>query len=262
MKPKKSIFLRELTYYLDHLLRLSDWKDDPSNNGLQWEGNEMVSKAAFAVDASQETFQMAVEQGAEILFVHHGISWGGGTKRFTGLMGKRLEYLANHRLSLYAVHLPLDANPEFGHNVCLCRMIGLENLVPFGTYHGKKIGFFGILPTPKTVKTISAELHAALKCTHDPRFMGNVLKKCRKIGVISGGGAWPELFEECLDDGIQCLITGEATHESFHPAKEAGTAVVSLGHYHTETVGVRSVMELVEDKFGIDTIWIDYPTKY
>ena len=58
--------------------------DDVSNNGLQIAGPSDVTKVAFAVDASLESVKAAAACGAQLLVVHHGISWGGGIRRLTG----------------------------------------------------------------------------------------------------------------------------------------------------------------------------------
>ena len=58
--------------------------DDCSNNGLQVEASTEVTKVAFAVDACLATFQQAAAVGAELLVVHHGLSWGSGVRRFKG----------------------------------------------------------------------------------------------------------------------------------------------------------------------------------
>ena len=53
-------------------------KADPGLNGLQvGTMDKEVRKAAFAVDASLETFRRAAEAGADLLFVHHGLFFGG-----------------------------------------------------------------------------------------------------------------------------------------------------------------------------------------
>ena len=44
------------------------------------------------------------------------------------------------------------------------------------------------------------------------------------------------------------------------PAKEAGTVILTLGHYRSETPGVFAVMDLVKSKFGIETAFLDIPT--
>ena len=111
--------LHEITAYFDELLGLNRVPADSSNNGLQVEGSSNVNKILFSVDASLELFNIAVECNANMIFVHHGISWGGNPKRFSGIDGDRLRTLFCNDISLYAMHLPLDAHPKYGHNACL-----------------------------------------------------------------------------------------------------------------------------------------------
>ena len=75
--------LRRILDWLGRELEVSKF-DDVSNNGLQIEGPEEVTKVAFAVDASLESVNAAVAAGAQLLVVHHGISWGGGIRRIEG----------------------------------------------------------------------------------------------------------------------------------------------------------------------------------
>ena len=59
--------------------------DDVSNNGVQIERRgEDVAAVAFAVDGSARAVKSAAEAGAQLLVVHHGISWGGGIRRGVG----------------------------------------------------------------------------------------------------------------------------------------------------------------------------------
>lgn len=256
----KTVSRNDLVQFLDQLLELDRWPDDPSNNGLQFEGDAEVAKAVFAVDASAELFCKAADLDAGFLFVHHGISWGSGIRRIDGILADRIKLLAANGISLYAAHLPLDANPRFGHNARLSDMIGLAERRPFGTYHGKEIGFRGVLPGKKTVAELAKILDAALPSSGPLGVVGDAAQTVKTVGVISGGGAWPELFDEIAPDHVDCLITGEATHEVFHPARESGTAILTLGHYRSETPGVFAVMDLVKSKFGIETAFIDIPT--
>ena len=256
----KTVSRNDLTAFLDRILELENWPDDPSNNGLQFAGDAEVSKAVFAVDASAELFRRAAELGAGFLFVHHGISWGSGIRRIDGILAERVALLAKNGISLYAAHLPLDANPRFGHNARLSDMIGLAERRMFGQYHGKDTGFRGVLPEAKTVAELAQILDKSLPSSGPYRIVGDPARPVRSVGVISGGGAWPELFDEFDRDPLDCLVTGEATHEVFHPAKETRTAILTLGHYRSETPGVFAVMDLVKSKFGIETAFLDIPT--
>ena len=253
----KTASRNDIVRFLDHILELDQWPDDPSNNGLQFSGDAEVEKAVFAVDASAELFCKAADLDAGFIFVHHGISWGAGIRRIDGILAERIKLLAANGISLYAAHLPLDANPRFGHNARLSDMIGLTGRRTFGSFHGRQIGFRGVLPESKTVSELAQILEKALPSSGPFGFVGDPGQKVKSVGIISGGGAWPDLFEE---DHVDCLISGEATHEVFHPAKESGTTILTLGHYRSETPGVFAVMDLVKSKFGIETAFIDIPT--
>lgn len=253
----KTASRNDIVRFLDQILELDQWPDDPSNNGLQFEGDAEVEKAVFAVDASAELFCKAADLDAGFIFVHHGISWGSGIRRIDGILAERIKLLAANGISLYAAHLPLDANPRFGHNARLSDMIGLTERRTFGSYHGRQIGFQGVLPETKKVSELAQILDKALPSSGQFGIVGDPEQTAKSIGIISGGGAWPDLFEE---DHVDCLISGEATHEVFHPAKESGTTILTLGHYRSETPGVFAVMDLVKSKFGIETAFIDIPT--
>ena len=256
----KTASRNDIARFLDQILELDRWPDDPSNNGLQFAGDSEVAKAVFAVDASAELFCKAADLDADFIFVHHGISWGSGIRRIDGILASRIKLLAANGISLYAAHLPLDANPRFGHNARLSDMIGLSDRRMFGSYHGRQIGFQGVLPEAKTLSELAQILDQALPSSGPFGFVGDQEQSVRTVGVISGGGAWPDLFDEIALDHVDCLITGEAAHEVFHPAKENGTAILTLGHYRSETPGVFAVMDLVKSKFGIETVFVDIPT--
>ena len=252
--------LNDITHFLDDTLHLEKFPADPSNNGLQFEGTDQVRRAVFAVDACEEIFSAAIERDADFIFVHHGLSWGSGFRRITGSNARRFTALAANGISLYAAHLPLDAHEKLGHNILLAGMAGIRNLVPFGEYHGYHIGFQGELEKPVTLRALAKQFHEQLPSEGEFRLLGDPALKVRHPGVISGGGSWPELYAEIEKLGVDCLVTGEAGHTSFHYALESGTPVLMLGHYRSETPGVFAVMDLVRKKFRIETEFIDCPT--
>lgn len=258
----KSIKLQEVVSYLDELLKLSDFSSDCSNNGLQFEGKEEVKKIAFAVDATAESFQKAVEVNADMLFVHHGISWGNGFKHITGLDASRIKLLAKNDLSLYGVHLPLDAHSGIGHNARLAAMAELRYTAPFGDYHGKKIGIRGELPEAISVEELAKRIDLLLPSTGEYRIFGDKTRKVSRIGIISGGGAYIEAFMEMKALSLECLVTGEMTHEAVSFAKEANSSVIRFGHYRSETPGVLAVMSDIKRYFDIEVEFLDLPTSF
>jgi dinuclear metal center protein, YbgI family len=254
--------INEVSAYLNEILNLKAFGNDCSNNGLQFEGSQNVTKAVFGVDACAGLFMDAADADADFIFVHHGLSWGGSLKRITGVDAERIAILAANNISLYAAHLPLDANPDFGHNALIARQLELDKVEPFGSYDGYKIGFAGNLRRMRKVEDVAEYLNENLPSECDLSIIGEASRKVKKIGVISGGGAFPALFSEMRAEGVECLVTGEFTHESYHYALETGIPVIALGHYRSEIPGVLAVKELVEEKFGIPCAFTDIPTGF
>lgn len=247
----------DLVNFFDETLNLQAFAGDVSNNGLQVEGDTGVERVLFAVDACLETFEYAAENQCGMIFVHHGISWGGGIKRWTGIDARRFEVLFRNGISLYAAHLPLDAHNTYGHNACLAKMIGLEQRKPFFEYDGVNIGFSGIVPQSRTLGETAAILGDALEI--EPLLRGDASKIIHSAAVVSGGGGVDALFA-AKTAGCDLLITGEMEHIMHHAALELGVAVIALGHYASETPGILAMQELVTEKFPVETLFAEIPT--
>ena len=239
--------LSEICSFLDEYLEVEAYKD-VSNNGLQVEGRRDVEKIAFAVDACMESFRAAKMIGADLLVVHHGLIWG-GIEYVIGIVKRRLEFLLKSGMSLYAAHLPLDAHEEIGNNATILRKIGAEPERKFGEYRGVKIGYSATVDM--TVSNVVDNFDSVKLLTFGP-------ERVKKIAAVSGRGGFA--LQEAIELGIDLFITGEAEHEVYHLAREGGVNVMFLGHYESETFGVRNLMRVVEEEFGVDTVFLDVPT--
>jgi len=251
------VALKELTSFLDELLRVKNFPADPSNNGLQCEGKAEVKKAVFGVDAGAALFEAAAAAGADFVLVHHGLSWGHGFQRLTGIDAARFKLLLTNGISLYAVHLPLDAHPEHGHNAILAQMLDLRKAKMFFDYHGYDIGVSGELKKALPVETVAEILSDRLEADYTVWGANGV--KVRRIGIVSGGGG-SDTVVAAREQGLDCVVTGEVTHADYQVIRECGVPVISLGHYKSETPGVRRMMELIQAKFKIECEFIDLPT--
>ena len=126
-------------------------------NGVQVENTADITCIAFAVDACMETFRRAREAGAQMVFVHHGLFWG-HEQCITGSHYRRLKFLMENNMALYAAHLPLDIHPDIGNNVSLAKAAGLEDLKPFGEFRGIKVGVKGSFRNPVTTEEVLSRL--------------------------------------------------------------------------------------------------------
>jgi len=249
--------LKEITDYLDKLLELDKIPEDSSNNGLQVEGKDVVNKIIFSVDASLALAEKASQENGDMIFVHHGFSWGPGFKRITGNDSKRFATLLKNGISLYAAHLPLDAHPVIGHNAIIAKKLGLQNCRKFAKFANTDIGVYGEIPKSMGVASFAEFIEEKLDLKTE--IFGNKKGKIKKIGIISGG-AGSDGVSASADAGLDCLITGEVGHSSWHIIQETDIAVITGGHYNTEKPGVIAVMEEIESMFDVECEFIDIPT--
>lgn len=247
--------LKELCTYYETLLRISDI-DDISLNGLQvGDGEAEIKTVAFAVDAAEETIRKAADANADLLFVHHGLFWG-KPYPLTGSVYRRFDLLFRRPLALFAVHLPLDLHPTLGNNVRLAQTLGLRNLRPFGEYRGIKIGFKGEWTQPLSIDTILRRLSMTREDCLKVYDFGK--KEIQTAAVVSGGAV--DEISQAVAENIDLYITGDAEHEIYHFCKESRINMLSIGHYASETYGVKAVAAQTEKDCGLKTLFIDCPT--
>jgi dinuclear metal center YbgI/SA1388 family protein len=244
----------ELVRYLNERLNIAAYRDS-SVNGLQVEGSREVERVALVTDAALSLFERAAAVSCDMIIAHHGIIWG-GLSSITGRTYAQLKLLFDHNLNLYASHLPLDAHPELGNNAELARIAQLTDLTPFGKYDGQMIGFCGRPPRPLSLKELSEIFRAEVGGAPLMLPFGKAL--IETVGIVSGGGS--SSLAEAVDRGIDCLVTGDGRHENHHFALESNINVIYLGHYHSETPGVKAVGRELTEKFGLDCTFIDEPT--
>ena len=227
---------------------------DSAYNGLQVEGSEVVSRIGFAVDCSLETIEKAIEQGADMLFVHHGLIWG-GWKQISGVNRRKLELLLTNQINLYVSHLPLDKHPIFGNNAEIARRLGVRSE---GVW--MDVGIAGSLsqPVPRDVwpTFIESEL---IKPKENFLFGPDDI---RTVAICSGCISHKRC-EELTTLDIDAVIAGETDSMSivYQFARENAINFSFVGHYQSETFGLRALMKYLSEKRPEwDTFWIDMPT--
>ena len=252
--------LFELDDYFNSFLKKENFMGDPSLNGIQIQNSapseKQITKVAFAVDACLETAAEAAKLGAEVLFVHHGLFWG-SCNVLVGSHYERIHSFLKNDIALIAYHIPLDAHEKVGNNFGLASKLGLKKCTPFGKWHGMTLGVKGEFRIPVTMKEL---VQCARRENATPFAVLPFGKQLIKtVGIISGGASHD--VTQAIEANLDAYITGEFKHEDFHLAKESKINVLAGGHYETETVGVNLVREKLQKEKGVQTFFIDIPTK-
>ena len=252
--------LEKIISWLDRTLKVSSF-DDVSNNGLQVDSlpalstkHQALSTAhevrvvAFAVDASVRTVEAAAKAGAQLLIVHHGISWSGGIKRIEGGVGNVVRAALKANLAIAAYHLPLDAHPTLGNNAQLAKLLGLKKTRPAFNYHGNVIGVVGKC---SNVRMLELAKRLGLEIS-DSNIQSFKQSNIAFVGICSGGAG--EFAEEAKRLDCDLYLTGEASWGDVIAAENCGMKMICAGHYATEVFGVRALSKAMKKALKVKTV--------
>lgn len=250
----------DIARYFDDLLATSAFPDySGALNGLQLDHGGPVRAIAAAVDVSLRVINGAIDAGANLLVVHHGLFWG-DTQRFTGARYQRLRRLFTHDIAVYSSHLPLDAHSSLGNNALLASALELVPTGPFLSYHGVPIGLTGTaeLPTSLLIERIRDTMRpwggTVTTTWHDNA------RITRAWGLCTGAGASSEALQEAVALGIDTLIVGEGPHHTAVDAPDLGLVIIFAGHYATETLGVQALARRAAEHFRLPWTFVNVPS--
>ena len=246
----------ELSQDLDQLLD-PDKISDVSVNGLQIPGDSQIQKVAVATDASMEVFEETQRRGCNFLFVHHGLFWTFNKEsKISPLQKKKLKFLFDHDIALYASHLPLDVHPVYGNNKSLFDLLQLENQEKMGNYNGLQLGLMGDVKSPISFENFTQFVEQKLQDKVKSYCFNE--QKVQKVALITGQGQ-DGLFE-AQEKGFDTFITGEINHYTYHVAKEGKINLILAGHYRSETLGPKAIGSYIQKKFDYEIEFLEFPT--
>ncbi len=262
----------ELERYLNETLSTDKFKDF-CLNGLQVEGKADIRRIALGVSFSLPLVEQAVAAGADALIVHHGI-FGKDLFHLTGPLKTKIALLLKHEISLFGLHLPLDAHPELGNNSRLLAFLGAEVIEPFD------VGFLARntrnLSLEDMLRVLSENLlprgYHSPECTFPA---ASVLMPKTRYGfwyydqgpeipetmvVISGGAAKDYRDDKFLTTGADTYICGAMGEDTAARAYETASNFINAGHYWTERCGLQALARNLEVHFDdIATTFLEIP---
>ncbi|MDH5435119.1 MAG: Nif3-like dinuclear metal center hexameric protein [Gammaproteobacteria bacterium] len=244
--------LNEIVSYTNSLLDINAFRDY-GPNGLQIEGRPEIKTLVSGVTASQALIEAAVDAGADALLVHHGYFWKGEDPCIVGIKKQRIARLLDTGMSLLAYHLPLDAHPELGNNVCLAKELGFLIKGTFGTGVGPDIAFHGELAKPLSGNQLIDLLTKRLG--REPLHIAGHSDAIKTIGWCSGGAQG--MIELAAKQGFDAYLTGEVSEQTVHIARETGIHFYAAGHHATERYGAPALGEHLAKQFGLSHKFIE-----
>lgn len=247
------IELKDLVAYTDDLLEIDRFQDY-CPNGLQVEGKPQIQRLVSGVTASLALIEAAIERQADAILVHHGYFWRGEDARIVGLKQRRIKSLLDHNINLLAYHLPLDAHPVYGNNVQLGKRLQLTVEGQFGP-DKPAIGLYGRLAEP--MLAVDFADHLEEKLGHRPLHIPATGNTIQSLAWCTG--AAQGYIEQALALGVDAYLSGEASEQTVHLAREGGIHFYAAGHHATERDGARALAEHLAQRFELEQQFIDIP---
>ena len=243
---------KQLLQLLNQILS-PDRIKDYCPNGLQVEGQSQINKIVTGVTASQALIDRAIAKGAQAIIVHHGYFWKGEDPCVVGMKKRRLQSLLAHNINLYAYHLPLDVHSKIGNNAQLAKLLGIE--VTDGLERGNttSIAMQGVFKQPISVDQLTNRIQQQLQ--RQPLVEKVSDKLISSVAWCTGGGQ--NYIDLAATQGIDAFITGEASEQTIHTAREMGIHFFAAGHHATERYGAKALGELLAAEHGLDTEFVD-----
>ncbi|MDS4069464.1 MAG: Nif3-like dinuclear metal center hexameric protein [Candidatus Competibacter sp.] len=245
--------LADLVAYTDRLLA-ADTFSDYCPNGLQVEGRPEVETLVGGVTACQALLDAAVERGADAVLVHHGWFWKGEDPRVVGMKRRRLATLLRHDLGLIAYHLPLDAHPELGNNAQLARLLDLTVTGTAGD-NGRAPGLVMLGELAEAVGGDAFAARIETRLRRKPLHIPGGDAPIRRLAWCTG--AAQSCIETALQEGVEAFLTGEASEQTVHFARENGLHFFAAGHHATERHGVQALGAHLAQQFALRFIFVD-----
>lgn len=201
--------------------------------------SQEIRKVLIALDCSMATAKEAIEWGADLLLTHHPVFFGGVRHILPNEPATAAPWLLLRRgIGLFAAHTNLDA-AKGGVNDCLCAVLGISDPKPLPP---ENMGRFGEI-LPRSLGDFAR--HAQKVLSAAVRVAGPLDMPLSIVAVLggTGGGA----VYAAKEAGAQALITGEIKHHQALEAGVLGLGVIEAGHYETERVVLKPLMECLQE---------------
>ncbi len=259
----------DLGHFLQELFQYDKF-EDYCQNGLQVEGKDEIQKIIFGVSFNLPFLEQAIQQRADAIIVHHGI-FGKNFFSLKGVMKEKIKLLLEHEISLFGIHLPMDAHKPYGNNAQLFSYLGVELIEAFD------VGFIGenrqqhsltqmleifhqkLQPQGFQFQSVEQPVASVLmpKQQYGFLYFDNGPEVPEKIAIISGGSARTYRSAELLETGVDTYICGSVEEVTSAFSYETKTNFANIGHYWSEKSGPLALKAKIEQQFDVETIFIE-----
>lgn len=236
----------------------------PKHAAVEWDNVGLLAgrtdkevKAVYvALDATDETIEEVIRQGADMLITHHPLVFS-PLKQITDeeFVGKRILKLIQHDISYYAIHTNYDVLRMAELAGAKLGLAGMEVMEITDTEKGNGIGKVGVLSQEMTVKAC-CELVKQTFELNAVKVYGALDAHVQRVAISPGSGK--HMSEHALLKHADVFITAEIDHHEGIDSASEGMAIIDAGHYGLEHIFIEDIADFLKENLqGVGVVKAD-----
>lgn len=233
--------VKDIYNFIDSFAPFSTQAEWDNSGLLVGNENNTVNKIIFSLDVTSDVIEQAKTVGADLIVTHHPVIF----KPVSSVLSNSLIYkIIQNNMSIICAHTNYDKAID-GVNDILCKTINADVI--------EKIDdtFLNIVTYNNTYSTDDLAKHFKDKLNCVVRY-NNLNKNINKIAVCSGSGS--DYLSHAKEMGCDALLTGDASHHSFLDADEMGIVLFACGHFETEMIAIKPLLEKINNEFDVECV--------
>lgn len=230
--------IKDIYNFIDSFSPFNTQEEWDNSGLLVGDENAEVTKILFALDVTSDVIEQAKNVGANLIITHHPVIF----KAISNVLSDSLVYkLISNNISIICAHTNYDKAVD-GVNDILCKVVEFNSFDKVENTCLNIGSFEKEISAKKFVNHIKSVLDGAVR-------YNSLQKDIKKVAVCSGSGS--DYLSLAKELGCDVLLTGDASHHAFLDANEMGIVLVAAGHFETENIAIKPLMNKIKDKFNI-----------
>lgn len=186
-----------------------------------------VNRVLVTLDVTEEIVDYAIDNGFDLILSHHPLVF----KPLKAIdpenhISRKLVKLIRAGVSVLSFHTRAD-KVKGGVNDCLARLLGLDDIEPFGD---DCLGRIGHLECETSMEEFATRVKSALGI--ERLVVSDAYNPVYTIALVGGDGKG--YIGEALDMGADTYLSGRIGYNAMEEAAEMGINLIEAGHYATE----------------------------
>ncbi len=231
--------VKEIYSFIDSIAPFNTQEEWDNSGLLVGDENKDVNKILFALDITTDILNQAVSCGADLIITHHPLIF----KPISNVLSDTIVYkLIENKISIICAHTNFDKAVD-GVNDILCQTVNFDK---FEKIDGTCLNI-GCFEKEISITDFVNNIKTALGCV--VRY-NSLEKEIKKVAVCSGSGS--DYLELAKELNCDALLTGDASHHAFLDANEMGLVLFACGHFETENIAIKPLLEKIKNEFDIN----------